>query len=77
LNVSDSRDPRLHRDRVPVHVQHGPLRGIEGFRLGDEFAVDGMDHHPIHRHGFPLWDADARERASLRRSGPREEIRFC
>jgi len=30
----------IHRNLGRVHVQHDPLRGIEGFRLGDKLSVD-------------------------------------
>ena len=30
----------VNRNLSAVHVQHDPPRGIDGFRLGDEFAVD-------------------------------------
>jgi hypothetical protein len=39
-NFGIARLLALHRDLDAVHVQHDPLRGIDSFRLGDEFAVE-------------------------------------
>jgi len=52
LKVSDAGPTDYTGIWGQVHAQHEPLRGIEGFRLAGEVAVDVMDHHPIHLHGF-------------------------